>query len=313
MSERILADLAVVTSGLVLAETTKPQIGFTAAVNRTEHVLSYDILRRTFDATPGLISDKLKAALRLAGDVLKQDEAKGIIFAYDEAQTIADHQTRDSYPLSMLLDVFQSLQKQGYNFMLVLVGLPTLFPKLVEARTYSERMFRVLFLDRLNENESREAIVRPIKDHPVKLDKESVQTVISLSSGYPYFIQFICRETYDRFSRGVRSVPTKEIIRKLDNDFFAGRWARATDRQRDLLSVVATHLDTANGEEFAVQDVATLSGTILTKRFSPSHISQMLVTLANAGLIYKNRYGRYSFAVPLMGQFILRQIRGESR
>ena len=30
----------------------------------------------------------------------------------------------------------------------------------------------------------------------------------------------------------------------------------------------------------------------------------------DAGLVYKNRHGRYSFAVPLFGQFILRQVGG---
>ena len=34
-------------------------------------------------------------------------------------------------------------------------------------------------------------------------------------------------------------VPVDDITRKLDSDFFAGRWGRATDRQRDLLYVVA--------------------------------------------------------------------------
>jgi hypothetical protein len=29
--------------------------------------------------------------------------------------------------------------------------------------------------------------------------------------------------------------------------------------------------------------------------------------LANAGLLYKNRHGKYSFAVPLMSGFIQRQ------
>ena len=38
--------------------------------------------------------------------------------------------------------------------MLILTGLPTLFPKLVEARTFAERMFPVLFLDKLNEQDS---------------------------------------------------------------------------------------------------------------------------------------------------------------
>ena len=55
-----------------------------------------------------------------------------------------------SFPLSVLLDVFQSVQKKGVQFMLVLAGLPTLFPKLVDARTYAERMFRVMTLTKLN-------------------------------------------------------------------------------------------------------------------------------------------------------------------
>ena len=99
-------------------------------------------------------------------------------------------------------------------------------------------------------------------------------------------------------------VPIKEITRKLDNDFFAGRWARATDRQRQLLSVIASLSN--SDEEFTVQEVVEQAGK-LKNPFGSSHVSQMLVTLANKGLVYKNRYGKYSFAVPLLAQFISRQ------
>jgi hypothetical protein len=45
------------------------------------------------------------------------------------------------------------------------------------------------------------------------------------------------REIYDsylqRMDAGVHpKVPLGEIIWKLDNDFFAGRWAKITDRQQ---------------------------------------------------------------------------------
>jgi hypothetical protein len=33
----------------------------------------------------------------------------------------------------------------------------------------------------------------------------------------------------------------------------------------------------------------------------------MLSSLSEAGLVYKNRHGKYSLAVPLLGQFIIRQ------
>ena len=192
----------------------------------------------------------------------------------------------------------------------VLTGLPTLFPKLVEARTYSERMFRIVFLNRLTPKDSRDAILKPIQSSPIKLSTEAIDTVVDLSGGYPYFIQFICREVYDVFihqkAKGLpASVPTEEITRKLDTDFFAGRWGRATDRQRELLAVIAS-LDDAE-EEFTVQEVVERSRKKLEKGFSASHVNQMLSALANAGLVYKNRHGKYSFAVPLLGQFVRRQ------
>jgi hypothetical protein len=42
-----------------------------------------------------------------------------IVFAYDEAQTMADHAEKEQYPLSLLLDVFQSIQKKNIPFMLL--------------------------------------------------------------------------------------------------------------------------------------------------------------------------------------------------
>jgi hypothetical protein len=258
-----------------------------------------------------LVSDKLKAVLELVWQCLQREQKAGLIFAYDEAQNLSDHAHKEEYPLSLLLDVFQSIQKKGIPFMLVLVGLPTLYPKLVEARTFSERMFRVLFLDRLNEEDSRDAIITPIRDsqYPIELTDESIATIIQASGGYPYFIQFICKEVFDVFVQGEptseKQIPLDGILDKLDTDFFAGRWARATDRQRELLTVIA-NLE-SHESEFTVQEVVEKSKELPVKTFGPSQVNQMLVALGNAGLIYKNRHGKYSFAVPLLGRFILRQ------
>ena len=73
----------------------------------------------------------------------RQSNVKGIVFAYDEAQVVGDRQVKDQYPLAALLETFQSLQRKGIRYFLLLTGLPTLFPRLVESRTYAERMFTV--------------------------------------------------------------------------------------------------------------------------------------------------------------------------
>lgn len=310
LATRLIADLSVATSALVVGE--EESTGF--AGEKKEVHLDFQTLTEVFDNTPGLIEDKLKAVLELAARAIARDGNRGVVFAYDEAQNLADSQKNQEFPLSLLLDVFQSIQRKEIPFMLALTGLPTLFPKLVEARTYAERMFRVIMLDKLDEEASREAILKPVEDAkcPVQFTADSVETIVAQSGGYPYFIQFICREVYDSFLQLQRSeatvpysVPMEAITMKLDSDFFAGRWARATDRQRELLWAIAT-LGKPD-EEFTVQEVVQASKQ-LDKPFTSSHVNQMLAGLSEAGLVYKNRFGKYSFAVPLFDRFILRQI-----
>jgi hypothetical protein len=313
MAIRILADVALVTSALVFRETRQLEMGFTRTERVIHEPLTYEILTERYNKAPGLPSDKLKSVLEFVWSVMPQAAISGIIFAYDEAQTLADHAEDKQFPLSLLLDVFQSLQRKNIPFMLALTGLPTLTTKLVEARTYSERMFHTLFLKRLEHDDAREAILYPVSDgkSPITFSTKTVEQIIERTAGYPYFIQFFCREVFDvwiaKMQRGeVPSVPIQDITRKLDADFFHGRWAKATDRQRELLQVVSA-LPNAD-QEFTVQEVVAASQTNwLRKPFTSSHVSQMLSTLAEVGLVYKNRHGKYSLAVPLLGQFIQRQ------
>jgi hypothetical protein len=309
---RLLADLSVITSAITVPAPTKSEVGFTSLpMEATAVPLSYEVLVSLFDMTPGLVSDKIKAVLEFAGQHIRQQSRNGVIFAYDEAQNLSDNADKDEYPLSVLLDVFQSIQRKGIPFMLVLTGLPTLFPKLVDARTFAERMFHIVTIGKLSEEESRDAILTPldVEDCPIRFSDDSVKAIVAESGGYPYFIQFICREVFDIWIQQIATaeephVPIEAIQRKLDADFFTGRWARVTDRQRQMLWVIA-NLERAD-EEFTIQELVSRSKVLLPKGFSPSHANQMLSALSDQGLVYKNRFGKYSFAVPLLGGFILR-------
>ena len=310
---RMLTDLSVMTSAFTLQAGTNVPVGFGTTPTTLVQPINYGYLMEIYEKSPGLAADKLKAVLEFIWTIVQQTGFRGIIFAYDEAQNLSDNSAKEQFPLSVMLDVFQSIQKKNIPFMLVLAGLPTLFQKLVEARTYAERMFRILSLSKLNDEECSDAITKPVLDSkcPVNFNQISVRVITEISGGYPYFVQFICREVYDVWIQRIASsqtdlrIPQEEIVRKLDTDFFSGRWSKATDRQRELLYVIA-HLD-QHDSEFSVQEIVSISSVVLTKGFSGSHVNQMLATLINSGLIYKNRYGKYSFAVPLMGRFVLRQ------
>ena len=312
LAQRLITDLSVLTSQFEIDRMVVSGIGF--APQREEHPITFDhsLMEALYKSTPGLVSDKLKAILEMAWDSVRPSGVKGIVLAYDEAQNLADRADKDQYPLSTLLDVFQSIQKRGIPIMLVLTGLPTLFPKLVEARTFAERMFKVMVLERLNDRDRRSAIERPIADQqcPVTFTELAVNEIASRSGGYPYFIQYICYEVFEAYLGHADGVPNPgvtvaHIARKLDTDFFSGRWNKVTDRQRDLLWIIAS-LDNSD-EEFTVQEISEGSKEREGKPFSPSHVSQMLGTLMDNGLVFKNRHGKYSFAVPMLADFIRRQ------
>lgn len=308
IATRLLSDLAVVTSNVSIQTAGKKQIGFANVPVTTK--LDHKLLDATRRGTPGMVVDGLKNVLELVWSCIKQLNFRGVIFAYDEAQNLADHAARNEFPLSTMLDCFQSIQKKNIPMMLVLAGLPMLFPKLVESRTFAERMFHILKLDRLSNSDAREAITKPIADAkcPVHLTPEPL---VEASGGYPYFIQFLCKEAYDSYLQQAEAgvdqpnVYIESVVRKLDTDFFSGRWAKATDRQRELMHAIARTEHA--GFEFTVREVADATKKYLDKPISPSQVSQMFGKLSELSLVYKNRKGKYAFAVPLMHKFILRQ------
>jgi hypothetical protein len=317
LARRIITDIALVTSEIPIPIDQKKTIGFISDQEIVYQKLDYQFLSDYYDNAPGLVSDKLISLFVFVWDVVKNLNKNGIVFAYDEAQTMDDHADSKQFPLSVLLGVFQSIQKRGIPFLLVLTGLPTLASKLVETRTYSERMFNVVVLDSLNEKESYEAIVVPLKKEKSLLPKDtapmifsetSIASIIKISGGYPYFIQLICKEAYDALNQKIvegitPSIPIGAIIHKLDEDFFSGRWVRATERQQDLLRIIAK----LSKEEFTPKDITDSAHNSGKKVFRQvAQVIKMLGDLTERGLIYKNKRGVYSLAVPMLGDYIRR-------
>jgi len=316
LSTRLLTDLSVFTSRMTLQQT-ESAVGFGRKSRQEKAAIDFGLLWKMFDQQPGLIVDKLKATLEFVWGAANSIGAKGVLFAYDEAQVVRDHEESHQFPLATLLETFQSVQRKGMRFMLLLTGLPTLFPKLVESRTYAERMFEVQEIRRLADEESREAILVPLKESDISFPPDLVEMIVRRSGGYPYFLQFICRELFDHLrdmgtpsaSMSALEPVLDSIIRRMDVDFFGGRWNKLPDRQRDLLACIA-NLETSE-DEFTISEIVGISKRLVTDRkiaklFRANDVSQMLPRLIEAGLVYRDRHGKYLFAVPLFGEYVRR-------
>ena len=56
-----------------------------------------------------------------------------------------------------------------------------------------------MFLERLSSSDTSKAINKPIENEkcPISFTGESLEIIWSITRGYPYFIQYVCREVFD--------------------------------------------------------------------------------------------------------------------
>jgi hypothetical protein len=314
---RILTDLAHTISAKLPAKSTAngsagqkapaPDFGCDQRV--------FEALKGVYENSPGLPNDRLKAVIQRASSLAARARAHGIILAYDEAQCLSDHADRDEFPMSMLVETVASLQKGDaiVPVMLVLSGLPHVQDALTDTRTYTERMFRVMRLDRLSRDETRAALSTPLEHlmPPLYISRDLLDKVVDLSGGYPYLIQFFGKELVDKLLENggtlpADAFPADDTLERLDAGLFGARWNKTTDKQREALGLLAGRGPDA-GREFSAQELATLSDGGMTN----PQASLMLQTLCDRGLVYRTRHGRFAFTVPMSESMINRRLRTE--
>ena len=317
---RILTDLAQSLSE-ILVQGTEGQAApseqdFDEAVDDLDPT-TFEALKAKYERTPGLPSDKLKAVLGRVGAILTRAKLRGIVLAYDEAQCLSDHAQRDEFPMSMLVETISSLQKRDgvTPVLLVLSGLPQVFNALIEARTYTERMFHVMQMERLSRHDTAAALLSPMKPlmPPLNCPPDLFEKVVDLSGGYPYLIQFFGKELIDALLKngGVLNssqFPSPEVMDRLDAGLFAARWNKTTDKQRRFLKLIANR-GPQPSNEFSAVEIAALNND--DGEFDSTQANQLLLALCEKGLIYRTRHGRYAFTVPMSEAMISRRIQIE--
>jgi hypothetical protein len=233
----------------------------------------------------------------------------GLVVLLDEAQMLRDETSRKGeHPLSLLIAAVSALQKKEIPIALVLCGLPTLTGNLLEARTYSERMFRGEIIDSLAGAAAREAFVEPLADSGVTADDDLVGAVLESVEGYPYFIQLWGAQLWDaadhadvhHFTRDLLDEVEPEIFRRLDIDFYEPRIVSLTPAEQDLLLATGT----CNYPPLVTADMNTVSPK------TAANVNVLLGRLVKAGVIYRARKGIYEYTAPKFHDYLKR--RGES-
>jgi len=126
--------------------------------------ISYEGVELTYEshaqqATPRRLDDELRDVLLEVGDLCARSDRKGVILRYDEFHVVEEK--RGTTTISALLSAVATAQQRGLPVMLILCGLPPIVEHLVQAKSYSERMFTPERLANLRPAEASAALIDP--------------------------------------------------------------------------------------------------------------------------------------------------------
>ncbi len=228
---------------------------------------------------------------------LAQDVGTGVALLIDEMQDLrADD-------VSALCAACHELSQSGAPLVVVGAGLPHLPAVLSASKSYSERLFRYLRIDRLEREEADRAVLAPVERENAGIAPAALDALFEASSGYPYFIQAYGKAAWDAapadpITAEDVAVAAPEAEGELAVGFFGSRYERATPAEREYLRAMA-ELTEGRDEGAGSTDVAVFLGR------KPSSLSPSRDSLIKKGLIYSAERGQIAFTVPHFGRFLL--------
>jgi hypothetical protein len=230
-------------------------------------------------------------AASVAGDL-----SVGIALFIDEMQDVP------APDISALCAATHELSQTGGPLIVVGAGLPHLPSVLSASKSYSERLFRYVSIDRLDRAAADQALLAPAQREGADFEPDALSALYQAADGYPYFVQAYGKVTWDVATGSPVTakdvaVASPQAEAELAVGFFGSRYERATPAERDYMRAMAQLGD----DPVQTAQVADELGR------KPSSVSPARDGLIKKGLIYSSERGLIAFTVPHFGRFLRAQ------
>ncbi len=231
---------------------------------------------------------------------LARDLGVGIAVFIDEMQDISTDE------LAALCGACHEISQQGAPLLVVGAGLPHLPVALAASKSYAERLFRYVEVDRLPRQMADRALLVPAGEEDVDYDPDALDELYALTDGYPYFVQAYGKVTWDTaVANPIRVSDVREAAPEAESElavgFFGARYDRATPAERDYMRAMADLGARHDDGPVATAEVART----LARR--PQSLSPARDGLIKKGLVYSSERGTVAFTVPHFGKFLRSQ------
>jgi hypothetical protein len=252
-----------------------------------------------FEREPGLadsgdLDNDLTDLLAIVGTAA-QERQMAVVLYIDELQYVPEEQ------LASLITALHSANQNQLPITMMAAGLPQLIGRTGRAKSYAERLFEFVSIDRLNPGAARAALCVPAEKEGVIFEEAAVAEILRQTLGYPYFLQEWGKHSWNVADASPIELAdaeqaTVQALAELDASFFRVRFDRLTPAEKRYMRAMA---ELGPGPHRS-GDIADQLGRKVTT------VAPIRNALIAKGMIYSPAHGDTAFTVPLFDGFMKR-------
>lgn len=279
-----------------LGKAMKALAGFVGAlkVKYNDIEVGLDLPAEDGLADSGDLATDLADLIAAVGEAAAERGTSVALFI-DELQYVPEEQ------LAALIMALHSANQAQLPVTMVAAGLPQLLGQTGRAKSYAERLFEFVEVDRLDGDAARAALCVPAEKEAVTFTEDAIAEIFAQTRGYPYFLQEWGKHSWNVANRSpigrddaVRA--TDEALAELDASFFRVRFDRLTPAEKAYMRAMA---DLGPGPHRS-GDIAERLGRKVTT------VAPIRNSLITKGMVYSPAHGDTAFTVPLFDGFMQR-------
>jgi len=245
-------------------------------------------------ADSGDLNSDLSELMLAVGKAAAEKETAIVLFI-DELQYVPEEQ------LAALIMALHAANQAQLPVTMVAAGLPQLLGQTGRAKSYAERLFEFVSIDKLDKDAATAALCVPAEKENVRFQPPATSAILEQTHCYPYFLQEWGKHSWDVAKASPITAADAEIaaeraLAELDASFFRVRFDRLTPSEKRYMRAMA---ELGPGPHRS-GDVAELLKRKVT------HVAPTRNALIAKGMIYSPSHGDTAFTVPLFDGFMKR-------
>lgn len=247
-------------------------------------------------ADTGDLQNDLTELLLHLGKVGQKINTGAIIFI-DEVQYLKDAE------FEALMAAIHRCNQLGLPLAFIAAGLPKIAKIAGDIKSYAERLFKFIPVDKLQVEDAKLALTQPAEKLGVHYEEAALAEILQQTECYPYFLQeygqqawkYVDKETHILTQVGAKAAQS-DFINALDEGFFKVRHDRASEKELEFMRAMVQC-----GElPCQTKQVAQLMHS------SYNRIAPIRAQLIHKGFIYATNRGEISFTVPQFDRYLKR-------